>query len=213
MKVVSAFFGIALLAGMFSPASAQIRNNEASIATLAVQCAVSSGFSPADYEEYCGRLAKTLSMLSSDQQSRVFGFLPQPAASSLGSSEIPGLGSNGTSTNLGSTTTDGGNTGLGTTTSGESGASQTQSSALVNFVGGLNNLLDGNVEVTTTVVAQSSGESFATANVSGDNGATDVTASSNTTGSGLSDFLAWLSAAGTAIRNGTLSDFLAGGSN
>jgi uncharacterized protein (DUF58 family) len=70
-----------LLLGMatFPVAShAQIANNDASMYVLAVQCAVSSGFSASEYEDYGRRLAKTLSLLSSAQQTRVFGYLPMP---------------------------------------------------------------------------------------------------------------------------------------
>jgi len=68
------FFGIG------GSAYAQIRDDESSQAVLAVQCAVSSGFSASEFEEYSRRLAKTLSLLTSSQQKKVFGYLPQPAA-------------------------------------------------------------------------------------------------------------------------------------
>lgn len=69
--------------------SAQIRDNESSASALAIQCAVSSGFSAEDYEEYCRRLAKTIGMLTSAQQTRVFGFLPMAGSGGEGSSETP----------------------------------------------------------------------------------------------------------------------------
>lgn len=78
---------IAILLGLLGtslPLGAQIRDNDASVATLAVHCAVSSGFSANDYEDYCRSLAKTLSLLSNAQQTRVFGYLPM-ASGSLGS--------------------------------------------------------------------------------------------------------------------------------
>jgi hypothetical protein len=60
------------------PALAQIRDNESSRTILAFQCALSSGYSPEDFEDYSRRLAKTLGMLNNAQQTRVFGFLPNP---------------------------------------------------------------------------------------------------------------------------------------
>lgn len=61
---------------------AQIRDDESSQSVLAVQCAVSSGFSASEFEDYSRRLAKTLSLLTSNQQRKVFGYLPQPALAS-----------------------------------------------------------------------------------------------------------------------------------
>lgn len=75
--LLSIGLGMVLLNGL-STASAQIRDNESSVTALAIQCAVSSGFSAQDYEEYCRSLAKTIGMLSSAQQTRVFGYLPMP---------------------------------------------------------------------------------------------------------------------------------------
>ncbi|HRQ88725.1 MAG TPA: hypothetical protein PLA50_07995 [Bacteroidia bacterium] len=57
-------------------AEAQIRDNESSIAALAIQCAISSGYSAEGFMDYSGGLAKTLSQLSGEQQARVFGFVP-----------------------------------------------------------------------------------------------------------------------------------------
>jgi hypothetical protein len=70
-----------LVFGWGGQSEAQIRDNEASANVLAVQCAVSSGFSTQDYEEYCRSLAKTLSRLSPAQQVKVFGYLPVVAGS------------------------------------------------------------------------------------------------------------------------------------
>lgn len=69
-----------MFTGIGGSAYAQIRDDESSQAVLAVQCAVSSGFSASEFEEYSRRLAKTLSLLTSSQQKKVFGYLPQPAA-------------------------------------------------------------------------------------------------------------------------------------
>ena len=60
-----------------SPLFAQIGENEYSVSVIAMQCAVSSGYSASDFDDYSRRLAKTLSLLSPDQQKRVFGYLPQ----------------------------------------------------------------------------------------------------------------------------------------
>lgn len=68
--------------GLAPSLGAQIRDNESSANALAIQCAVSSGFSALDYEDYCRRLAKTIGKLNSEQQTRVFGYLPMPGGSS-----------------------------------------------------------------------------------------------------------------------------------
>jgi hypothetical protein len=84
-----------IILGLFLPVqiatlSAQIRDNESSANALAIQCAVSSVFSAEDYEEYCRRLAKTIGMLDSAQQKRVFGFLPMAGSGGEGTSETSG---------------------------------------------------------------------------------------------------------------------------
>ncbi len=91
MKPIVKLFLLTLLSsGIAGSASAQIRDDESSQAVLAVQCAVSSGFSASDFEDYSRRLAKTLSLLTSSQQRKVFGYLPQPAAvSSIGADTTP----------------------------------------------------------------------------------------------------------------------------
>lgn len=71
-----------MLVGLAPSLGAQIRDNESSANALAIQCAVSSGFSALDYEDYCRRLAKTIGKLNSEQQTRVFGYLPMPGGSS-----------------------------------------------------------------------------------------------------------------------------------
>lgn len=70
--------GAFLLLGLAPSVGAQIRDNESSANALAIQCAVSSGFSALDYGDYCRRLAKTIGKLNSEQQTRVFGYLPMP---------------------------------------------------------------------------------------------------------------------------------------
>lgn len=84
MKPVAPLFAlgcVGLVLGAASPTDAQIRENDSSVATLAIHCAVSSGYSPQGYEDYCRRLAKTLSLLSGPQQTRVFGYLPMTSGS------------------------------------------------------------------------------------------------------------------------------------
>lgn len=196
MKLVTTFLGILLFSGMLSPLSAQIRENEASVAALAVQCSISSGFSADDYEDYCRRLAKTLGMLSGEQQTRVFGYLPQPVAAASSGSEAGALGAIGNSSS-GTSSPNSSNSGTLAAAAGSSGGSApTETNALVNLVGGLNSLLDGNAEVNATVVAGTSGDSFAsaTAGLKMDNSTAEagVSAGSRSSGS-LSDFLVWLS--------------------
>lgn len=194
MKLVTTFLGILLFSGMLSPLCAQIRENEASVAALAVQCSISSGFSAADYEDYCRRLAKTLGMLSGEQQTRVFGYLPQPVAAASSGSEAGAPGAIGNSS---SGTGSPNSSNSGTPAAGSSGSSTpTETNALVNLVGGLNSLLDGNVQMNAKVVAGSSGDAFAsaTAGLKMDNPTTEAGFSTGSRSSGnLSDFLAWLS--------------------
>ncbi|MEM9017664.1 MAG: hypothetical protein AAGC68_11675 [Verrucomicrobiota bacterium] len=72
--------GALTLAFAFAATSgqAQIRDDDPSANILAVQCAVSSGYSADNYREYGEKLAKTIGMLSPVQQERVFGYVPQP---------------------------------------------------------------------------------------------------------------------------------------
>lgn len=73
-----------------APAYAQISESESSVNVLAAQCSVSSGFSTTDFDDYSRRLAKTLALLSPAQQTRVFGYLPQPNGAMTGdSSNLP----------------------------------------------------------------------------------------------------------------------------
>lgn len=88
MKSVAKTLLLLLLLSCFAgTASSQIRDDESSQVVLAVQCAVSSGYSASDFEDYSRRLAKTLSLLTSTQQRKVFGYLPQPAAVSSGDTQ------------------------------------------------------------------------------------------------------------------------------
>lgn len=184
MKLVTVSLGILLLAATLSPVTAQIRENDASVTALAVQCSISSGYSADDYEEYCRRLAKTLGMLSGEQQTRVFGYLPQPVAA--GSESVsPGT--------IGSVSIGGGNSTSSGSDSGSSGHAETN--ALVSLVGEINGVLDGNVQANATVVAGSSGDSFmsgsATLPLDNQNGEGGGSTGSRSSGS-LSEFLAWL---------------------
>lgn len=85
MKPLFLCISAILLAGPLSSARAQIRDNESSRAILAIHCAASSGFSAEDFEDYSRRLAKTIGMLNPQQQTRVFGFLPNPGGGGAGS--------------------------------------------------------------------------------------------------------------------------------
>lgn len=70
-----------IAAGLFlvaAPAHGQIRDTEGSATLLAMKCSASSGFSASGYEEYSRRLARTIGVLSGEQQRRVFGYLPTP---------------------------------------------------------------------------------------------------------------------------------------
>tara|TARA_R110002096_G_scaffold35629_12_gene100344 strand:+ start:361 stop:852 length:492 start_codon:yes stop_codon:yes gene_type:complete len=71
---------VVVLAAISGTAQAQIRDNETSQSLLAVQCSLSSGFPASNYEEYCRKLAKTVGILDSGQQERVFGYVPDPIA-------------------------------------------------------------------------------------------------------------------------------------
>ena len=71
-----------LLTGLLIPAAnAQITDDDTSATMLAFQCAVSSGNSASGYEGYGRSLAKTLALMSAEQQERIFGYTPQPAGS------------------------------------------------------------------------------------------------------------------------------------
>jgi len=164
MKTIRCFYLI-LFSALAVPAAsdAQIADNDASVSVLAVQCAVSSGFSASEYEDYCRRLAKTLSLLSSDQQTRVFGYLPMPGAASLGRS-APKEGAAG-SGNTGQAPPETGSTQggsernpveSGTNELGNS-AAPTESNRVLDLVGKFNSLFDGtasgSVSASTPVVS------------------------------------------------------------
>lgn len=84
MKVILHISLVLIFALLCSPmARAQIKNDESSISILAIQCAMSSGFPASGFQEYSVGLAKTLSLLSGDQQERVFGYVPQPGMVSM----------------------------------------------------------------------------------------------------------------------------------
>ena len=72
---ISLVAGIVLLVGL---AEGQIKDDDSSKNLLAMQCSMSSGLPPSNYEEYCNRLAKTVGLLAPAQQQRVFGYLPRP---------------------------------------------------------------------------------------------------------------------------------------
>lgn len=89
-----------VFAGVTPWATAQIQDTEASVTALAVQCAVSSGYSTAsytDYEDYARSLAKTLGLLSSSQQVNVFGYLPRASGGSFLKGDAPESGAKGDS--------------------------------------------------------------------------------------------------------------------
>ena len=153
-------FGLLAIPGM---ATSQIRDNDASQSVLAVQCAVSSGFSASDYEDYSRRLAKTLSLLSNDQQTRVFGYLPMPGAATLANDSGNGneLGANWG--NVGSANADAQvSSPLGDGGTGPEVAA-TQSSPLLEAVAKFNSLFDGTAPLTSnpqsTASSQDSGAS------------------------------------------------------
>lgn len=153
MKTIR-FFYLLLFSALAIPAltDAQIADNDASMNVLAVQCAVSSGFSADEYEDYCRRLAKTLSLLSSAQQTRVFGYLPMPGAASLGDSGPETSAATGSteSSNQRSAETGARTENSPTTGSNEVGSKDTapattptQSNGLLDMVGRFNSLFDG----------------------------------------------------------------------
>ncbi|MDF1825735.1 MAG: hypothetical protein P1U68_13900 [Verrucomicrobiales bacterium] len=73
------------LFGVIAPTlKAQIVDDDTSATMLAFQCAVSSGQAASGYENYGRKLAKTIALLGPDQQYRIFGYTPQPAASFVG---------------------------------------------------------------------------------------------------------------------------------
>jgi hypothetical protein len=241
MKTIR-FFYLTLFGALAVPAAsdAQIRDNDASMSVLAVQCAMSSGFSASEYEDYCRRLAKTLSLLSSAQQTRVFGYLPMPGAASLGDEEPVTSGA--------------GSTESGPTAPAESSpqpasapATTAPSNSLLDMVGRFNSLFDGTGSTgsttSTPLVSLDAGASVgstttttAAASVLGntttvaaattlpvDSSAAPVAGTNTTSNVGMastqptkpsggwSSLKAWFEAAEAAYKAGTLSSFLKGG--
>lgn len=145
LRLVS-LLAFALLAAPATSFS-QIRDNEASQSVLAVQCAVSSGFSARDYEDYCRRLAKTLALLSSEQQTRVFGYLPMPGAASMGTEESGGNLNSGGQGNVDEPAKSPLNQ-VGS--NAEAAAPTPEANSLVDMVGKFNSLFDGTASATTS---------------------------------------------------------------
>lgn len=177
---------------------AQIRDNEASQSVLAVQCAVSSGFSASDYEDYCRRLAKTLSLLSSEQQTRVFGYLPMPAAASLGMENLGGNFNSGGQENPAEAAKSPLNQVGSTDNDAPQPPQAPDPNSLVGLVGKFNSLFDGTASTATSPVlgggeigASSGGTTSATAGIASSTPSTnpDATTISAATdaGSGISD--------------------------
>jgi len=167
MKTIR-FLYLLLLGTLAIPVAsdAQIADNDASISVLAVQCAVSSGFSAGEYEDYCRRLAKTLSMLSSAQQTRVFGYLPMPGAASLGDSTPETSAATGSTESDIKSPAESNSLPASTPTSGsnEVGAKETtpattptQSNSILDMVGRFNSLFDGTASVSASTPVVSAG--------------------------------------------------------
>jgi len=73
-------------------AQGQIRDDNASMAYLAIHCGASAGKSASSYEEYGAKLARTIGDLDVVQQERVFGYVPRPSGgsgSTSGGSTLP----------------------------------------------------------------------------------------------------------------------------
>jgi len=199
--------GVFLL-GMPSHSQAQIRDNDSSMIALAVQCSVSSGYSAEEYQDYCRRLAKTLSLLSSAQQTRVFGYLPMPSGSASKEETTPSPAVS---------TTPAGTTGANSAVGNESsGSASTDPGLAVRLVRDLNNAIDG-TSTSAPVVAGST-------EVDLTGGATPLTnlteqiatavevggtssGGSNSPGGAL---ISWLRRAEAAYKEGTLGSFLKG---
>jgi hypothetical protein len=174
MKMIRSLYLLLMVAFAFpAAADAQIADNDASISVLAVQCAVSSGFSANEYEDYCRRLAKTLSLLSSAQQTRVFGYLPMPGVASLGE-PAPEAGSAGSADGSAQTPAEASGTNELGANEATPATAPSRSNSLLNMVGRFNSLFDG------TASASSSNGSTATPLVSLEVGAS-VGATTSTT--------------------------------
>lgn len=209
---------------LVAPARAQIGEGESSVNALAIQCAVSSGFSTDGFEDYSRRLAKTLALLSPAQQTRVFGFLPQPG---------------------GSMEADGGNLPvspgqqMAAATSGETGSGTFD--GLVALVGGINEALSGDsstktapvyaaASINTPVANSTASASTAPVALTGSVADSDRLEGSPTGEAGQllasvdaaatsgsqqkkfswSEALAWLKEAESAYKDGNLKEFLKG---
>ncbi|MDF1740910.1 MAG: hypothetical protein P1U86_17240 [Verrucomicrobiales bacterium] len=132
---------------------AQIGENDTSAEYIAIQCAISSGNLASDYLEYGHKLAKTISLLDLAQQERIFGSIPQPAATTSGATSgasaesISGASAgliSGTSAGASSSGDSATGTASGATTipvGGESSAPTTN--PLIEAVGALNDMLTG----------------------------------------------------------------------
>ncbi|MBL9158767.1 MAG: hypothetical protein JNJ70_14915 [Verrucomicrobiales bacterium] len=185
LRLVS-FLAFGLLAAPATSFS-QIRDNEASQSVLAVQCAVSSGFSARDYEDYCRRLAKTLALLSSEQQTRVFGYLPMPGAASMGAEDSGGNLNTGNQGNAEESAKSPLNQ-VGSNSDAAPPSPETNS--LVDMVGKFNSLFDGTASASTNPisvgveVAASSGGTTEGTNVAGTGTATTPLTGNLTTSAG-----------------------------
>jgi hypothetical protein len=208
-----------------SSSQAQISESEQSVNVLAVQCSVSSGFSRADFDDYSRRLAKTLALLSPAQQTRVFGYLPQPGATmDSGGDDLPA--SPGQL--------------LAQKSSGETGSSALD--GLVSLVGGLNAAVSGNTsaksapvyaaasishpEASKTAAASVSpiplsstvtaGDALPETKPAADGGESLTTAAAVTNADATKQkfswdaVLAWFKQAGSAYEDGNLKAFLQG---
>jgi len=166
-------------------ANAQIRDDESSKVVLAVQCAVSSGYSASDFDDYSRRLAKTLSLLTSSQQKKVFGYLPQPAAVSSNDADTTPI-----------------------SVSPERGSvKNTDPGLLAGLVGDFNNALIGATDTTSAVYAgePASPGSTVAAIVKGDTAqnleqATNAIAGSRKSNSSWDSILSWLSSLAAKAR-------------
>ncbi len=154
----------------------QIRDDEASMATLAVQCSVSSGYSAKEFEDYSRNLAKTLALLNGPQQFRVFGYLPQPGSANPGAR----AGVEPISTQ---------------SVEKVSGASK-ESGLIVGLVGDLNNTIDGVRETSGGIYGETNSMSDRAAEVSNGNAIgseqSAAVAGSSSGNTSLSDVIEWI---------------------
>ncbi|MDF1852183.1 MAG: hypothetical protein P1U85_15180 [Verrucomicrobiales bacterium] len=150
---------------LFSEASAQIQDDESSASLLAMQCSMSSGRPPSQYEEYCRKLAKAVGLLQPKQQERVFGYLPRPTV--VASGDFNGYGNTQHA-------------------SGES--EETKTNPLVALVGEFNeSLISG--DSTAAIIGGDPPESAASEL---DSGASELDSGDNEWGNWWGGFLGWL---------------------